>query len=105
MLRITSSKLAQRTPGDLSIPGTNQEVMRLPNVPVRIVQDIWKKRQQEKRRNQQTRNFARYESSRDPAHGRCPNCGNFKAIDERGNRFCPSPECNIPRPRFSTPNR
>lgn len=102
MLRIISSKLAQ-TSGDLSIPHSDQQVLKPYKDLARFVSREWKNRQQEKQKSQWSRNLNRYERARSPAHGKCPNCGDSKAIDERGRRFCPSPECNVPRPRYSAP--
>ncbi|KKL54886.1 hypothetical protein LCGC14_2260930 [marine sediment metagenome] len=104
MLRIVSSKIAQKTPGDLSIPGTNEQVLQPYTTMKRFLARELQKRRQEKARNRPNKYLAHYERFRDPAHGQCPNCGNFRAIDERGRRFCPSPECNVSRPQFRFPS-
>lgn len=101
MLRIISSKLAlTQTPGDLSIPSSDQQVLQ----PYKTVRDYvkrrWQKHRQDKLRNQPYGFLSRYEQTRDPANGTCPNCGQPKGRDERGTRFCPSPECNISRPQL-----
>ena len=100
MLRIFSSKLAQ-TPGDVSIPNTDQQVLQPYRSMMNFVDREWKKRQQEKARNKPYQYLARYEHLRDPKHGICGNCGQPNAINERGRAFCPTPECNMSRPRLT----
>lgn len=101
MLRIISSKLAQRTPGDLSIPHTNQQVLQPYKSLTQFVSRELQKRKREKARNKPYRYLARYERLRDPRFGTCPSCGQAKSINERGKIFCPTPECNMARPRFT----
>jgi len=92
MLRIISSKLAQNTPGNLSLTGN----------PLEPYEKMWgqgkkiiKERQQEKQRRRHERN-----------PGQCRVCGENLSIDQYGKRFCPSPECpaaahNRRRPRMA----
>lgn len=110
MLRIISSKLAQRTPGDLSVPHSNQDVLQPYTTMKNFIGREWQKRKREKARNKMDnrfRNFSRYEHTRNPANtdakgnNTCPVCRNYYGINEGGKVFCPTPECNMARPRFS----
>lgn len=94
MLHVISPKLAQRTPGDLSIPATDQEVLQPYKSVARFVSRELAKRRQEKLKGR-FRNV--WESRRNPANGPCPVCREDRAIDERGRHFCPDPACNLPR--------
>lgn len=106
MLRIISSRLAQRTPGDLSVPHSNQEVLQPYQMMWNAGKGELQRRKQERARNRNNNyNFSRYEHTRSPKNvikGRntCPNCGEYYGINEGGKIFCPTPACNTPRPRF-----
>lgn len=107
MLRIISSKLAQ-TSGDLSVPHSNQQVLQPYTTVTDFVGREWQKRKQEKARNKNRGlNFSRYEHTRSPSNvdakgnNTCPTCGDYFGINESRKVFCPTPECNMARPRFS----
>ena len=96
MLRLISSKLAQ-TSGDLSIPSSDQQVLQPYVNMIQWGKKEWEKFKQEKAKQRASQNLAHYELSRNPQNGTCASCGKYNAIDERGNKFCPTPGCNIRR--------
>lgn len=103
MLRIISFQLG-RTPGNLSVPATNEQVLAPYQKVRRFIGTELQKRRQERQRNQSNRWLRFWDAQRDPSHGVCPICGDYKAINPRGRRFCPTPSCNVPQ-QFSVPSR
>lgn len=101
MLRIISSKLSQRTPGDLSIPATNQQVLAPYQMVRKFIGTEMQKRKKQKDQAKWDRMRQRWEGLRDPANGTCRVCGQGMSVDPKGRPFCPDPECNLPK--FSVP--
>jgi hypothetical protein len=86
MLRITSSKLNKEaagaaTPGNLSVPSSNSEVLNPLNTVKNIGNNFLKMRREEKQRGRNGNgNQSRYP---------CGTCNNTLKVDSKGRYFCP----------------
>lgn len=92
MLRIISSKLAQRSSGDLSLTGTDQQILQPYTTMTNFIGREWKNRQREKAK---AKGRGKENWILHPSNGTCPQCKQYRAMDNRGRRFCPS--CQLTR--------